>query len=101
MPADFATDGFIHCSTPTQALMVANSWFKGQQGLILLVIDPDKLTSELRWEPPSHPPGGEGDLPPDTERFPHVYGQINLDAVARVVDFPPDDTGTFALPDVT
>ncbi len=84
-----ATQGFIHCSKAGQILRVANMLFKGQHGLVLLAIDPDKLTSELRWEP------GE-DL--STELFPHVYGPINLDAVVDVPDFEPGPDGLFFLP---
>jgi uncharacterized protein (DUF952 family) len=69
------SQGFIH--------------FAGQHGLVLLVIDPARLTSELRWEPGV-------DLA--TELFPHIYGALNLDAVVNVLDFEPDADGRFHLP---
>ena len=84
-----AGQGFIHCSQADQILRVANLLFKGQKGLVLLVIDPSKLDSQLRWEP------GE-DLP--AVLFPHVYGPINLDAVVNVLDFEPGSDGMFSLP---
>jgi uncharacterized protein (DUF952 family) len=84
-----AGQGFIHCSKAGQILRVANSLYHGQHGLVLLVIDPGRLTSELRWEPGA-------DLP--SERFPHVYGPIDLEAVARVLAFEPGPDGSFALP---
>jgi uncharacterized protein (DUF952 family) len=81
-----AGEGFIHCSKVSQILRVANNIFTGQHGLVILVIDPIRLTSEIRWEP------GVGLA---TELFPHVYGPINLDAVVRVVAFEPDDEEKF------
>jgi uncharacterized protein (DUF952 family) len=70
-----ATEGFIHCSTPGQLPRVAETFYQGQTGLVVLRIDPDKLKPPLRWE---HPPDSD-------ERYPHVYGPLNLDAVAEVV----------------
>ena len=84
-----AGQGFIHCSKAGQVLRVADTVFAGQQGLLLLVIDPARLTSKLRWEPGV-------DL--TTELFPHVYGPINLDAVVDMLDFEPDSDGKFHLP---
>jgi uncharacterized protein (DUF952 family) len=84
-----AGEGFIHCSKVDQILRVANVLFRGRHGLVLLVIDPGRLTSELRWEPGA-------DL--TTERFPHVYGPIDLEAVVRVLDFEPGPDGSFTLP---
>jgi uncharacterized protein (DUF952 family) len=81
-----ASEGFIHCSKGDQILRVANLLFAGQHGLVVLVIDPARLISELRWEPGV-------DL--TTELFPHIYGPINLDAVVRVVGFEPDTEGNF------
>ena len=90
------TEGFIHASTITQVLPVAAKFHKGQSGLVLLEIDPKRLTSELKWEPPS----GDGPPPgvPDGDAFPHIYGPLNLDAVIQVLDFEPDESGEFSLP---
>ena len=50
-----STMGFIHCSRPSQIVDVANTFYHGQQGLVLLLIDPSKLVAELKWEPPAEP----------------------------------------------
>ncbi|MBN2004221.1 MAG: DUF952 domain-containing protein [Anaerolineae bacterium] len=83
------TDGFIHCSDPDQVLGVANGFFAGQTGLVLLCIAAGKVGPEIRYE----------DLYDAGKRFPHIYGPLNLDAVTKVVDFPPQADGTFALPE--
>jgi uncharacterized protein (DUF952 family) len=84
-----AGEGFIHCSKMDQILRVAELVFADQHGLVLLVIDPVLLCSELRWEPGT-------DLV--TELFPHVYGPINLNAVTDVLKFEPGLDGKFHLP---
>jgi uncharacterized protein (DUF952 family) len=33
------------------------------------------------------------------ERFPHIYGPLNLDAVTQVLPFEPSDDGLFSLPE--
>jgi uncharacterized protein (DUF952 family) len=81
------TEGFIHFSTPAQVVGVANVWFPGQHGLVLVCVDSARLASELRYE-----------LVDGAER-PHLYGPLNLDAVIAVLPFEPDATGTFSLPD--
>ncbi len=88
-------EGFIHASRADQVLKVANAFYRAQAGLVLLQIDPALLQAVLKWEPPVHPQPGE-QLPPDTDRFPHIYGPINLDAVIRVVDFPVNVDGSFS-----
>lgn len=90
------TEGYIHCSTESQVVPVAQNFYKGQSDLYLLVIEPALLVSDLKWEPPSDgtPPPGvpEGDL------FPHIYGPINLDAVVQVFDLLSDSDGKYNLP---
>lgn len=83
-----ASEGFIHLSTGEQVLGVANALFHGQAGLLLLTIDPARLTAELRYEE-AHP----------GQFFPHLYGPLNLDAVVAVYPFVPQPDGSFRLPD--
>lgn len=91
-----AAEGFIHCSTERQVVAVAHKFYRGQTGLVLLVIDPARLNSTLKWEAPAEgaPPPGV----PDADLFPHIYGPINLDAVTQVLDFEPASSGEFVLP---
>lgn len=83
------TEGFIHCSMSDQVVAVAERFYAGQRGLVLLVIDSKRIQAEVRYE--------AGTDKPD-ELFPHVYGTINLDAVTRIVDFEPDHAGRWSLP---
>ena len=95
-PASLADEGFIHGSTPAQAVGTANKYFRGRSDLILLCIDEARVAAEVRYEAPA----GIADAadPRAHERFPHVHGALNLDAVIRTVAFPCDRDGGFALP---
>lgn len=84
------TEGFIHCSTPDQVLGPANAFYRGQQNLVLLLIDPARLTARLVYED-SYASGIE---------FPHIYGRLNLNAVVGVVPFPARPDGSFDLPPI-
>jgi glutathione S-transferase len=81
--------GFIHASYASQAIGVANAFYAGLHGLVLLVIAPHKLTAPVREE-----------LPYDGahEHFPHIYGPLNLDAVIDVVPLTADNEGMFKWP---
>lgn len=90
-PASLDTVGFVHCADPGTVHLPAERLFAGRTDLVLLRIDPDRLTAPLRWE--------EGDPPdPGGVRFPHVYGEINAGAVVSTHAFRPSREGTFALP---
>ena len=92
------TEGFIHCSTISQVLPVAENFYKSQSRLVLLVIEPVLLSSPLKWEAPSggNPPPGV----PKGDPFPHIYDSINLDAVIKVVDLEKNEDNEFILPDL-
>jgi uncharacterized protein (DUF952 family) len=83
------TEGFIHCSLPTQVTHVADWFYRDVPDLRLLCVDPSRLTSELRWEPSADAFAGD---------FPHVYGPIDVDAVVAAVPWERGDDG-FALPE--
>jgi len=81
-------EGFIHCSTPAQVLIPANERFAGQDDLVLLVIDLDKVPAETIFE----------DCYESGLAFPHIYGSIPVGSVTHVVPFPCGPDGTFELP---
>lgn len=80
-----AEEGFIHTSTAAQVALVANAFYRDARDLVLLVIDPGRVTQEIRYE---HVPGQ--DLP-----YPHIYGPLNVDAVVATRPFEPGPDGTF------
>jgi uncharacterized protein (DUF952 family) len=70
-------EGFIHCSTKNQVAGVLKRYYSNQTGLVLLNIDPTKLTAELKFE-----------LATFGQSFPHVYGSINKDAIVKIEEIP-------------
>lgn len=84
----FADDGFIHCSYRHQVLRVANTRFRGIDGLVLLGIDKNKIDDDIIDE---NLEGGE-------ELFPHIYGPLPIDAVVTVKSFVGDSDGEFTIP---
>lgn len=85
-PVDLA-DGFIHFSTATQVQDTAARHFAGQDDLVLVRIEADKLGDCLKWEPSR---GGA--------LFPHLYGTLNTAAADRIEPLPLRGDGTHAFP---
>jgi uncharacterized protein (DUF952 family) len=81
------TEGFIHSSEAHQVLGVANVIFRGRTDLVLLCVDTARVRAPVRY-----------DAAPNGQRYPHIYGPLNVDAVVRVLAFPPNPDGTFTLP---
>jgi uncharacterized protein (DUF952 family) len=71
------TEGFIHCSTQEQIDGVAERFYRGRSGLVVLVIDQQRVEAEIRLE----------NLEGGSQLFPHIYGPLNLDAVIEVRPF--------------
>ncbi|MCD2467701.1 MULTISPECIES: DUF952 domain-containing protein [unclassified Streptomyces] len=82
-PASLAAEGFVHCSPDeAAALVIADTRYRDVRGpLLVLVIDEERLAGEVRWE------GSGGTL------FPHVYGPVERDAVASVLEVRRDADG--------
>jgi uncharacterized protein (DUF952 family) len=74
---DDLRDGFIHLSTPAQAIATAQKHFANVPGLIALTLDADALVP-LRWEP-----SRSGQL------FPHLYRPLVLADVRAAAPFTP------------
>jgi uncharacterized protein (DUF952 family) len=77
--------GFVGCATATQHAAVANARFADRGDLVLLLIDTDRLSSPLRYEPT----GAGGEV------FPHLYGPVDLDAIFEATPYRPGPDGRF------
>lgn len=73
--SSLATEGFIHCSYAGQLEAVQERYYSGVEKVLLLTIDPARLTSELVAEPST---GGE--------IYPHIYGKINRDSIVEITE---------------
>ena len=81
-------DGFIHFSTADQIRVSAAKHRAGQTGLVLLWVDPSRLSgSTLKWEPSR-----------DSMLFPHLYGALNTDAAVRTDPLELDAGGIHVFP---
>jgi uncharacterized protein (DUF952 family) len=85
-PTGFDREGFIHSSYEHQVLATANRLFRGRTDLVLLEIDPARLSCRVIDE------NLEGGAP----LFPHIYGRLPMSAVVKVHAFPCSPDGSFA-----
>ena len=91
LPAAFFSDGFIHCSTVEQVLAVAKKYYTDSPRLLLLKIDEERVSANIKFE---NLEGGE-------EKFPHIYGHLEKQAILGVATFCKDAEGNFFLPEFT
>ena len=68
-----ATEGFIHCSFAHQLDTVIGRYYSGEEKVVVLEIDSDRLMSRMIKEPSTN-----------SEIYPHIYGPINRDAIVNV-----------------
>jgi uncharacterized protein (DUF952 family) len=71
--ASLETEGFIHLSEKEQVAGVLERYYQSVPDLLLLHVDPSRLTHKLKYE-----------LSTNNERFPHLYGPLNKEAVVEV-----------------
>jgi len=84
-PASLKDFGFVHCALQASVVTVANDYFAdAAEPVLLLEIDPERLTSEVRYEAAAPIAGGGTAHLVDAALFPHVYGPIHTPAIARV-----------------
>jgi len=85
-PADVA-DGFIHLSCASQLAETLDKHYSGVKGLVLVAVDLSRVGDAVRWEPSR---GGQ--------LFPHIYGQLTMDAVVSAVPLERTPDGSVKLP---
>jgi len=74
-PESFDELGFIHFSTKEQVIPTANRRYKGRNDILVLVVDKDKLPVKVVFE----------DLDNRGEKHPHVYGELPVNLVEKVI----------------
>lgn len=73
LPDAFEREGFVHASFAPLVLESHRLYFEPSAEVVVLCIDPRRLTSEVRVvETPRGP-------------MPHVHGPVNAEAIVRVV----------------
>ncbi len=74
--ASLRSEGFIHCSTREQLGDTAKRYYSKVTDILVLEIDEEKLSSELKYE-----------LASNGKEFPHIYGRLNKEAVLNKKSF--------------
>lgn len=88
-PKGFAQEQFIHLSYSHQLLTVANRFYAGQNGLVILMLDSSRIKDGLIEE----------NLEGGIELYPHFYGVLPINAVIEAIAFPCNADGGFNLPE--
>ena len=81
-PPSLDAVGFVHLSTPEQVHLPAERVYPGRRDLVLLVVDPARLSDPVRFE--AGVPADPGGM-----LFPHLYGPLPASAVIAVVPYRP------------
>lgn len=73
LPQAYPLDGFVHLTHGEHEVMeVGNNFYMNDpRPYLLLTIDLDRVTSEVRYDDPER-------------RYPHVYGPIDREAITEV-----------------
>lgn len=83
-------DGFIHFSTAAQIVESARKHRAGQDGLLLIAVDAERLGGRVKWEL-----SRGGDL------FPHLYGPLDPAETASVRPLSLGPDGKHRFPALT
>jgi glutathione S-transferase len=82
-----AEEGYIHAARREQVLPVAEAYYADAGPLVLLSIDPARLSSLVRDEEV-----------PSGAVYPHIYGPVDLAAVVAADPLERGPDGHFVLP---
>ena len=86
-PASLASEGFVHLSQTHQVRAVIAAFYADVRDLVVLEVDPARLTAPLRYEAPATMPGTTALMgAPAPGLFPHLYGPLNADAIVGQSD---------------
>jgi len=86
-PLSLLEDGFIHCSRKEDLVESARRWFGDADTLVVLCLDPQDFTAEIRFESSA----GRTDL------MPHIFGPVPIHAIKSILIMSRDAGGNYNL----
>ncbi|TWU09731.1 DUF952 domain-containing protein [Allorhodopirellula heiligendammensis] len=84
-PESLASEKFIHASPSDQLTRIANKYYSNNDTVYVAVVCKTKVTAPIKWEPAT---GGI---------YPHIYGELNMDAVEKTMTFLKQEDNTFGI----
>jgi uncharacterized protein (DUF952 family) len=73
-PSRYENDNFIHCSTAKQIEKIANTHYKNESKIYLLIIDDRLEKTHIKYE----------NLDGGKELFPHIYRELPKSSISSV-----------------
>lgn len=86
-PESLDSQGFIPCSSGKDVEETANRLFKGENDVLLIVINTTLIEPELKYEEDKE----------TGTKYPHIYGPLNMDAVIDKIELAMEDDSTFEI----
>ncbi|MDY6868972.1 MAG: DUF952 domain-containing protein, partial [Chloroflexota bacterium] len=86
-PESIDSQGFIECISGKDIEPVVNNKFKGEKGILLIVINTALIEPKLKYEEDSE----------SKVTRPRIYGPLNLDAVIDKIELAPEEDGSFQI----
>jgi len=83
---DDKRDGFIHLSTSIQLAETLSKHFRDKDSIVVAEVDAEKNSELLKYE---FSRGGN--------KFPHLYGNLELSSIINYWTLSPDDKGAYDL----
>lgn len=86
IPENIEDEGFIRCWNGAQAEDAANKYYSDTRRLMLVVIDPSRVATRIKYR--EHEDGSE---------TPCILGPLNIDAVIDKLNLRPDREGHYSI----
>jgi uncharacterized protein (DUF952 family) len=84
-PDSLSTERFIHASPANQLTRLANKYYMDNDTVHIAVVRKTRIVPTVKWEPAT---GG---------LYPHIYGELNMDASEHTLTFFKNDEGKFDI----
>lgn len=77
-PESLEETGYIRCLKPSQFVEIMEGILGEREDIMLVMIDEESVEAEIKYE----------NFYDSGEKHPHIYGELNLDAVVEIKPAP-------------